>query len=357
MSGTYYFTVQAYMASNVLPIYREMGGTFLLKNLTKWWQFKRYLKTYGNREGERTLFDTPRAKIFNPEQKTGIAGTVLSATTAPLLTSEDLVRVFVGHGTGDKKYPNQNIDEVFGAYNYVFLTGEKQRQKMIDSDVRVDEAKLVNIGNTRFDQIVNKDIDREQVLRERGISDACKDRKILLYAPTWRWGNGTLQKYALKFARELSRDYFLIIRPHAHDRSLIGKLKRDIANEKIEHVYVSNPSDVVKHDTMVDFAIADLLISDVSSIIYDFLITNKPIVTIDNGFADKHDMPEHLDISSVSTTFREADQIASVVQSAIEGFGAYQNDYQKMLNDVFYFNDGKSVERATTFLKGLAVEV
>ena len=274
-----------------------------------------------------------------------------SATSSSLVRSDDLTTVFVGHGTGDKKYPNKDINKTFDRFDYVFLTGEKQREKMIDSGIDIDERKLIKIGNMRFDGIVNRQYDRQQLLEDRKIAEASRNRKIVLYAPTWKWGNGTLEKYALKFARELSGEYFFIIRPHAHDRMMIGKLKREIRKENLRNVYISNPSDIVHHDTMTDFELADLLISDVSSIIYDFLITKKPIITIDNEFSDTHGMPKFMDITSISTIYRDADQIQQTVRDALEGFDVMRSEYEKMLADVFYFNDGKSVKRAAEFLK------
>ena len=45
---------------------------------------------------------------------------------------------------------------------------------------------------------------------------------------------------------------------------------------------------------MNDFAISDLMISDTSSIIYEYLVTQKPIIIADNNYQKLHNMPADL---------------------------------------------------------------
>ena len=75
-----------------------------------------------------------------------------------------------------------------------------------------------------------------------------------------------------KFIKELDSDYNLIIRPHFHDRNKINFLKLWAKYHGFENVYFSNPAKIIKNSTMNDFAISDLMISDTSSIIYEYLI-------------------------------------------------------------------------------------
>ncbi|HCX73004.1 MAG TPA: hypothetical protein DHM37_04730, partial [Candidatus Cloacimonas sp.] len=130
---------------------------------------------------------------------------------------------------------------------------------------------MVKIGNTRFDDYVNNKIDREHEMKRLGIID--KTRPNILYAPTWRWGNGTFNKYVYKFAQELTKDFNLIIRPHHHDSKKIYKVKLWAMSKGIKNIYFSNPNNLRSSDTMNDFIVSDLMISDTSSIVYEYLIT------------------------------------------------------------------------------------
>ena len=50
---------------------------------------------------------------------------------------------------------------------------------------------------------------------------------------------------------------------------------------------------------MYDFAISDLLISDTSSINYEYLITRKPIIIVDNNYDELHEMPSDMNILDI----------------------------------------------------------
>ena len=67
-------------------------------------------------------------------------------------------------------------------------------------DIHISENKLIKIGYPKFDDYVNNKIDKEKYLDYLGIKE--RNRKNILYAPTWRWGNGTLKKYGKKFIKE-----------------------------------------------------------------------------------------------------------------------------------------------------------
>lgn len=82
-------------------------------------------------------------------------------------------------------------------------------QKLLDSNVKIPDERLIKIGNLRFDDYVNGKFDREVEADRLGIVD--RTRKNVLYAPTWSWGDGTLLKYVYRFAQEITERYNLII--------------------------------------------------------------------------------------------------------------------------------------------------
>ena len=157
---------------------------------------------------------------------------------------------------------------------------KSQRQnaiaKLDDSGIHIPKEILIKIGNPRFDELFNGDINKGQYLKYLGVKDLT--RKIILYAPTWKWGNGTLHLYFKNFSRQLSKDYSLIIRPHYFDRKYIPRMKKWLEKREIDNVYISNPANILTNDTMYDIAVSDILISDTSSMTYEYLITQNPIV-------------------------------------------------------------------------------
>jgi CDP-glycerol glycerophosphotransferase (TagB/SpsB family) len=346
----FYFANQLYQYSYTLPIYRALGGTFIVKSIKRYFQFKKHLAAANISPEVKTFRNTPRIKMTTMSGVSELDGIVISASNAPIHSDKKkCITIFVGHGTGDKKYgPNVQYLE---KYDYHFISGPKHLEKLLDVGLKIPEERLIKIGNPRFDDYINNRINRSTEFDRLGIKD--RERKNVLYAPTWKWGNGTLHQYVYQFAREISQKYNLIIRPHHHDRKSIPKIKRWVKSQRIQHVYFSNPISLVTCDTMNDFMVSDILISDTSSILYEFLITHKPIIVIKNQFDDLHHMPNEMDIMKYVATFDDTRDITKLIDQNLAE-QKYKAVFNRLLHNCFYFNDGKSVQRIATFLQSIA---
>lgn len=101
------------------------------------------------------------------------------------------------------------------------------------------------------------------------------DKKVILYAPTFRDNQKKNGKFVMKnkinfriFERRLGKDYVLLIREHV---VVASKLK-------IPKEFKENIIDVSKYPSIQDLMIvSDMLITDYSSVMFDYLNTNKPI--------------------------------------------------------------------------------
>ena len=99
------------------------------------------------------------------------------------------------------------------------------------------------------------------------------DDKTLLYAPTFRKGNN-LSAYDIDFKRVLNElnqqeNWKVLIRLHPHLQDYSAELVKN--NDSV--------IDVTKYDDIQELLlISDLLISDYSSLMFDFAITKKPCV-------------------------------------------------------------------------------
>jgi CDP-glycerol glycerophosphotransferase (TagB/SpsB family) len=346
----YYFANQIYQYSYTLPIYRKLNGTFIVKSIKRYLQFKKYLVGANSFPEAKSFRNTPPLRMVTMNRVAALDGTVISASNAPIHSEKKkCITIFIGHGTGDKKYgPNVQYLE---KYDYHFISGPKHLEKLLDVGLNISEDRLIKIGNPRFDDYVNNRINRTSEFNRLGIKD--RTRKNVLYAPTWKWGNGTLHQYVYPFAREISLKYNLIVRPHQHDRKYIPKIKKWVKSHGIQHVYFSNPISLIQSDTMSDFMVSDILISDTSSILYEYLITGKPIIVIKNDFDDLHHMPGEMDIMNVVSTFNSSQDIIELIDQNLAN-QKYKAVYNRLLHNCFYFNDGKSVERIAQFLKSIS---
>lgn len=347
----FYFANQIYQYSYALPIYKTAQGVFIVKSLKRWVQYKRFLQNTNPFPGAKTFMNTPPVKFVSVSQVHKLEGIVISMSTAAIHSApQKCITIFVGHGTGDKKY-GPNVDLLQG-YDYHFISGPKHLEKIKDVGINIPDHKLIKIGNPRFDDYINNKIDREKELDRLGIID--RDRKNVLYAPTWEWGNGTLHRYVYAFSEMMSQRYNLIVRPHHHDRKYIPKIKKWVASRGIQHVYFSNPISLGESDTMNDFLVSDIMISDTSSILYEYLIANKPIIVAKNDFEDLHKMPGDMDIMNYAAIYDGSQDIMKLIEQSFSDQN-YKTEYKKLLDNCFYFNDGKAVDRVAAFIKSITL--
>ena len=345
--GLYYIANQAYQLSYAKPIYQRLGGTFLAtswkKQIKLRWRLRHGLGVDENH--------APRFEIRNNNHLTDLQGVVLSQANFPIIgTKGKLTSIFMGHGTGDKKYGGDA--EILHSYDYHFISGPKHLAKLADVNIHIPEDRLIKVGNPRFDDYLAGKFDRDAYLEKLGVRE--KDRPTVLYAPTWKWGHGSLRSMIFVLARELRQTCNLIIRPHHFDTHLLPWFRFWTKAQGLRQVYFSNPNNLRYHDTMNDFAASDLLITDTSSILYEYLITGKPIVQIQTESENLHNMPEHLSINGKVDTISLGDtkSIAGVVARNLSD-QPYKDDYRQLLQECFYLYDGQATDRAVEFITGL----
>ena len=350
----FYTYSQIYQLSYALPMYRSVGGTFVVKNLRKWIQFKKYMRGLSRAQAPKTLLGTPPVRKMAMQSLLARRGVLITPSVEHYLPQDKrIICIYTGHGSGDKPYLGDHIYDKMATFDYHFLTGPKNLEKLKDKSVALKPEKLIKIGNMRFDAYINGKIDAAKEQNRLGIRD--RGLKNILYAPTWKWGQGSLLTHVHRFCHEISPHYNLIIRPHGHDRMKISNLRRWARKNHLKNVYFSNAANLAGHDTMRDFSVADLLISDrSSSIIYEFLITRKPIITIETNFSETHQMPVHLLIDNSAEPWNEALDVVNTIEKCFIEHGHKIAKYKRLLDSCFYFNDGKSTLRAVNFLKRLS---
>ena len=182
--------------------------------------------------------------------------------------------VFVSHGESDKTYMSQNSLQFF---DYVFTAGDVAKKRIRDHVPGFSQVRCINIG-------------RPQVLD--AIPPAPKNfhrdegRKLILYAPTWEGGlpqnrYGSVQSHGFEIVRAIltQGDKFqLIYKPHPFTGTVFPaageenrRIIQAVSSAGNGHLYDSSPFGWQPQ-------VADLMITDVSAVAYDWLATAKPIL-------------------------------------------------------------------------------
>ena len=137
----------------------------------------------------------------------------------------------------------------------------------------IDENKFIRCGLPRNDVLASHTTEDTLAVREKlGIKP---DAKVILYAPTFREFKRDQQKnvvcefpFDMAKWKQLGEDYIILFRAHYEVSKFMNLPKND-----------KNLIDVSSYPVLNDLMIAaDILVSDYSSLIFDFSITEKPVV-------------------------------------------------------------------------------
>ncbi|MCM3705703.1 CDP-glycerol glycerophosphotransferase family protein [Cytobacillus firmus] len=164
---------------------------------------------------------------------------------------------------------HKNLMRNFLQTDYIIAPNRFTAEKIIDShDLRgIYQGKVAEIGYPRIDLLFEES---QYVKNELGIKGR---KKVVLYAPTWRGevGNvtGEINKiiYDIKLLEEkLGSKYQVMLKVH----SLMQKFVKE-NNLDLNIV----PDNIDSNELL---SCVDILITDYSSIFFDFLVTKKPII-------------------------------------------------------------------------------
>ena len=219
------------------------------------------------------------------------------------------------HSPTDKSF---NRTYSFDYFDSVIVCGEHQRRVLRTlEDLRGTTPKRLPLaGCLYFDR--TKDAYEKALARAEPRGDG---PLRVLVAPTWG-RNGLLSRYGANLLRPLlAEGHRLTIRPHPQslksEIEMIERLREEMgAQERCDWDIGSNGMDA--------FAGADILLSDISGVVFDFaFLTSQPVVTVDfpvdmRGF-DANDLPfTPWDIDVLDTVGRrvgegELDDLAGVL--------------------------------------------
>jgi CDP-Glycerol:Poly(glycerophosphate) glycerophosphotransferase len=259
-------------------------------------------------------------------------------------------RIQIFHGMS---FRNRAIrSETDGAEHYFFLGPYMKRGFEATGILPPGDPRGVDIGFPKTDRLLNGSLDRKELLASHGISG---DRPVVLYAPTGELRNSleTMGEELIAKLDALDR-YDILVKLHDHPHGGIDWWSR-LAPLESEHVRLVREPDVVR--TM---SIADLLISDASSVANEFALLDRPIVFLD--------VPELIELTlrkgarlDLETWGRKGGVVVpdvpaalDAVQAGLTGPDGCSETRQAMVRDLF-FNPGHATEAALAWLRAEAV--
>jgi CDP-ribitol ribitolphosphotransferase len=188
------------------------------------------------------------------------------------------VKTQVFHGFAGEKKGHFRIRNYFDLY---LTQGPYFTKTFVEKRKKYNDFEVTETGWSRIDNlfIENPDLDNK---KEKLLETYSKE-SILLYAPTFSpklTSAPYLQKELISISKE--SNYLLIIKFHPLMNEALKYEYENIAKEN-KNILIFNDNDIT--DLL---KISDLLISDTSSVIYEFSLLNKPVITFNNIAKNKY---------------------------------------------------------------------
>lgn len=194
----------------------------------------------------------------------------------------------LGYDIPDGRFSSANVMKNLLATNYLISPNEFTT-KIFKESFKLNgiyNGLLVEHGQPRNDVFFHNNIMIYEKLNNRNII-LNKSKKIILYAPTWKgenYSNPSIQvneyyDFVSYLNTHINQDeYQVLIKPH---QAVYRKLSKV---DKKNSIFI--PSTI---DTNELLTIVDILISDYSSIYFDFLLTKRPVLFYINDLEDYND--------------------------------------------------------------------
>ena len=233
---------------------------------------------------------------------------------------------------------HKNLMRNFLQTDYLLAPNRFTANKLIEShDLKgIYQGKIAETGYPRVDLVFQRN---EQLKKSLECTD---DKKVLLYAPTWRGEVGNVAREVDKFVEDvelmqarLGDQYHILLKVHS---LMVKYMKPNMTGVQVV-------PDNVDVNELLSFV--DVLLTDYSSVFFDFLQTRKPIIFYaydreqyrqERGFyLDLEDMP-----GPICETIEE---VIESIHTSENNKDKYANKFDDSIKEFAQLEDGKSTDR------------
>jgi len=246
------------------------------------------------------------------------------------------VKVQIFHGLAGEKKGHFRIRDYFDLY---LTQGPYFTNRFKQLALKYKNFEVIETGWCKLDKLYQ--IDNNTLQEKENLINQYSVKNIVLYAPTFSPSLTSAEKLIQKISNLANNnDILVIIKFHDKmDKNIIQEYK----NLTCKNLIISNEKDITKL-----LQISDLMISDTSSVVYEFVLLNKPVVTL-NSISENINWFDTNDIK----------EIENVTLSILNGDDKFKEKRQNIIDMYHPYNDGKSssrmVEATLSYIKQYGV--
>ena len=248
-------------------------------------------------------------------------------------------------------------------YDLILLPGWYHRDEFIKRfSLNKDDKRLKVVGCPRVDDLVRGTYDRNKIMKRLGFNPK---KKTIMYAPTYGWGHGNDIFFARWFGREpeifeklcqeiSNQNLNFIVRLHFLSFNTTNKKLIDIA-KKYNVLWQTTKTSQYYNDPNEYLWITDILISDLSGIISEFMVLDRPVIYIDPDESlepwDECDMPKSFRAGHI---VNKPEELLEAVRDSILYPDKYSKERKEFVSKIYYNLDGKATDRAAAAILDFA---
>lgn len=237
------------------------------------------------------------------------------------------VKVQIFHGLAGEKKGHFRIRDYFDLY---LTQGPYFTKKFEELALKHKNFKVIQTGWSKLDKLYK--VENETLEMKKKYLQ--KYKNIILYAPTFSPSLTSAPSF-LKEIKKLKENKKLLILIKFHD-----KMNKNIISEyekiQSDNLIISQNSDIT---TLLQ--VSDIMISDTSSVVYEFLLLDKPVVTLNSTSIHK----DHW------INIENQEGLVSKVNSIIQGQDEFSSKREEIISMYHPYNDGKSAFRMLEAVK------
>lgn len=171
-----------------------------------------------------------------------------------------------------KKEMTETYDIDVKRYNYLISPNKFSTEKF-QSAFNIERNRIIETGYPRNDYLTN--ISKEDIKELKERYEIPQGKKVILYAPTWRDNSFNMKGYTFKlevnfekWKEVLGEEYVVLFKPHY------------LITNKFNNKGLENFLYTIREDKDINelYVLSDILVTDYSSVFFDYAILQRPIL-------------------------------------------------------------------------------
>jgi len=242
--------------------------------------------------------------------------------------------IWINYGATLKSITNLPLKKTPDKHSYdasnklLALISPSPNYKSVLKDWGLDTSSVKFLGYPKMDLI---NYNYNETLEKLGLNPRWK---TILYTPTIGWRICKCQSSFFDYTTTLvslalEHDFNLIIRPHPYLVKQFPEIKNKLDNiGRLNNVHIDN-----SYNYYSIFKLADFMVSDISSLAYEFLSTTKPVILTSTSLKEDKLFQHYIDYNVMYKVVNKS-ELENRIKLLLANYDEFKNRRETFVNDL-----------------------